>query len=217
MARAAAILDVDGTLVDANYQHALCWYRAFREHGVVLPVWRLHRHVGMGGDKFVPAVAGEEVESRIGDDVRDRWEELFDEMIDEVAAFEGAHELMRDLKDRGHSVVLASSSIEKHLDQFLDLLDARDVADGWTTKDDVEETKPEPDLVKAALEKAGTDDAVMIGDTPWDIEAARRAGIETICVITGGFSAQELREAGAAAVYESVEDLRHDLENTQLS
>ena len=183
----------------------------------MLPVWRLHRHVGMGGDKFVAAVAGEEVEERLGDALRDRWEELFDGLIEEVAALEGAHALLVELKRRGHAVVLASSSIQKHLDHFLELLDARQVADAWTTKDDVEASKPEPDLVRAALDKAGTEDAVMIGDTPWDIEAARRAGIETICVITGGFSEQELREAGAAAVYESVEDLRRDLENTQLS
>jgi HAD superfamily hydrolase (TIGR01549 family) len=183
----------------------------------VLPVWRLHRHVGMGGDKFVGAVAGEEVEERLGDELRDRWEELFDGLIEEVAALEGAHELLVELKRRGHAVVLASSSIQKHLDHFLGLLDAREAADAWTTKDEVEASKPEPDLVRAALDKAGTDDAVMIGDTPWDIEAARRAGIETICVITGGFSEQELREAGATAVYESVDDLRRDLENTQLS
>jgi HAD superfamily hydrolase (TIGR01549 family) len=213
----AAILDVDGTLVDANYQHALCWYRAFRDHGVLLPIWRLHRHIGMGGDKFVPAVAGDDAESNIGEAVRERWEELFDELIDEVAALEGAHELMRDLKERGHSVVLASSSIEKHLERFLDLMNARDVADGWTTKDDVEETKPEPDLVKAALAKAGTDDAVMVGDTPWDIEAAKRAGLETVCVITGGFSERELLDAGAAAVFESVDELRHRLDETPLS
>jgi HAD superfamily hydrolase (TIGR01549 family) len=213
----AAILDVDGTLVDANYQHALCWYRALREQEVTLPIWRLHRHVGMGGDNFVPAVAGQDVEERIGDAVRDRWEELFDEVIDEVAALDGAHELMRDLKERGHAVVLASSSIEKHLDHFLDLMDAREVADDWTTKDDVEQTKPEPDLVKAALAKAGTADAVMVGDTPWDIEAAKRAGLETVCVITGGFSEQELRDAGAIAVFESVEELRRRLDETPLS
>src|SRR3954470_23948961 len=111
----AALLDVDGTLVDANYQHALCWYRAFREHDVVLPVWRLHRHVGMGGDNFVPAVAGDAAEERIGGGGPDRGEQLFDELIDGVAALGGAHELMRDLKERGHRVVLASSSIEKHL------------------------------------------------------------------------------------------------------
>ena len=213
----AAVLDVDGTLVDANYQHALCWYRAFRKHDITLPIWKLHRHVGMGGDKFVEAVAGKDVDERIGDALRDEWERLFDEVIDEVAPLEGAHELMRALKGRGLSVVLASSAIEKHLDAYLDLLDAREVADGWTTKDDVEETKPEPDLVKAALEKAGTDDAVMVGDTPWDIEAAKRAGLETVCVITGGFSEQELRDAGAAGVYESVAELRRRLDETPLS
>jgi HAD superfamily hydrolase (TIGR01549 family) len=163
----------------------------------VLPVWRLHRHVGMGGDKYVAAVAGEEVEERLGDELRDRWEELFDELIVEVAPLEGAHDLVADLKERGRSVVLASASIERHLDHFLDLLDARELLDGWTTKDDVEATKPEPDLVQAALEKAGTDDATMLGDTPWDVEAARKAGLETVCLVTGGFSEQELREARA--------------------
>jgi HAD superfamily hydrolase (TIGR01549 family) len=183
----------------------------------VLPVWRLHRHVGMGGDKFVSAVAGDAVEEQLGDELRERWEKLFDELIDEVAPFEGARELMEDLKGRGHPVVLASSAIKKHLDHFLELLDAKDLADAWTTKDDVEASKPEPDLVSAALEKAGTEDAVMIGDTPWDVEAARRAGIETICVITGGFSEHELRDAGAAAVFESVAELREHLDETALS
>ena len=209
-----AILDVDGTLVDANYHQVLAWYRAFRKHGIVLPMWRLHRHVGIGGDKYVAAVAGEEVEERLGDELRDRWEELFDELIGEVAPLEGARDLIADLKERGRTVVLASSSIERHLDHYLDLLDARELLDGWTTKDDVEATKPEPDLVRAALEKAGTDDAFMVGDTPWDVEAARKAGLETICIITGGFSEQELREAGAAAVFESVEELRRRLDET---
>ena len=183
----------------------------------MLPVRRLHRHVGMGGDKFVAAVAGEEVEERYGDDLRDRWEELFDELIDEIAPFEGAHALVADLAAGGHTPVLASSAVEKHVDHYLDLLDLRDVAAGWTTNDDVEASKPEPDLVRAALDKAGTDDAVMIGDTPWDVAAARRAGLDTICVICGGFCEDELREAGCIAVYESVEALRLDLANTPLS
>ena len=178
----------------------------------MLPIWRLHRHVGMGGDKYVAAVAGEEVEERLGDALRDRWEELFDELIGEVAPLEGAHDLIADLKEHGRTVVLASSSIERHLDHFLDLLDVRDLLDGWTTKDDVEATKPEPDLVQAALEKAGTGDATMLGDTPWDVEAARKAGLETVCLVTGGFSEQELREAGAAAVFESVQELRKRLD-----
>jgi HAD superfamily hydrolase (TIGR01549 family) len=212
----AAILDVDGTLVDTNYHHALAWYRAFREHDVVLPVWRLHRHVGMGGDRFVAAVAGERVEEQLGDELRDRWETLFDELIGEVAPLAGARELIVDPKELGLTVVLASSSIERHLDRFLDLLDARELADSWTTKDDVEASKPEPDLVRAALDKAGTDEATMVGDTPWDVEAARKAGIETVCVLTGGFSEQELRDAGAVTVFDSIETLREHLAETQL-
>jgi HAD superfamily hydrolase (TIGR01549 family) len=215
---AAAILDVDGTLVDASYHQVLAWYRAFREHDVVLQLWRLHKHVGMGGDKYIAAVAGDEVEERSGDDVRDEWEKQFDRLIDEVAPFLGARELLADLKQRGHRIVLASSSIEKHTEHFVDLLDARDIADAWTTKDDVEATKPDPDLVRAALAKAETDDAVMIGDTPWDVEAARRAGLDTLGVLTGGaYSERELLEAGAVAVFESVDELRRRLDETPLS
>jgi HAD superfamily hydrolase (TIGR01549 family) len=212
----AAVLDVDGTLVDTNYQHALCWYRAFRTHGLTIPVWRLHRHVGMGGDKFVSAVAGDDVEERLGDELREEWERRFDELIGEVAALEGARDLIVELKERGLAVVLASSAIEKHLDHFLDLLDARDLADSWTTKDDVEQSKPEPDLVNAALAKAGTRDAAMLGDTPWDVEAARKAGLQTVCLMTGGFSEHELRDAGAVAVFESIADLRDALDETPL-
>jgi HAD superfamily hydrolase (TIGR01549 family) len=207
----AAVVDVDGTLVDTNYHHALAWYRAFREHDVTVPVWRLHRHVGMGGDKFVAAVAGDEVEERLGDDLRGRWEELFDDVIGEIVALPGARELLVALKDHGSTVVLASSSIERHLDAFLDLLGAREIVDGWTMKDDVEASKPDPDLVEAALAKAGERDAVMIGDTPWDVESARRAGIPAICLLTGGFGRDELREAGAASVYASADELRSEL------
>ena len=210
------MLDVDGTLVDTNYHHAMAWYRAFRRHGIQLPMWKLHRHVGMGGDKYVEALAGKDVDTRLGDELREEWEQLFDEMLGEIEPVAGARELIVDLKSRGHTVVLASSAVEKHIDAFLDKLDARELADSWTAKDDVENSKPDPDLVNAALEKAGSRDAVMVGDTPWDIEAARKAGLETVCVITGGFSEQELRDAGAAAVFESVDDLRQNLDETPL-
>ena len=112
--------------------------------------------------------------------------------------------------------MIASSSIREHLEQFLDKLDARDLADAWTMKDDVESSKPDPDLVEAALAKAGTRDAVMVGDTPWDVEAARKAGVETVSVVTGGFAAEELRGAGAAAVFESLDELRERLDETPL-
>jgi HAD superfamily hydrolase (TIGR01509 family) len=208
----AVLLDVDGTLIDTNYHHALAWYRAFRQHGIVLPVWRIHRHVGMGGDQLVPALVGEAVDEDKGDEIRDTRDAAYQQLIGEVEPLEGARELIVDLKHRGAAVVLASSAPQKELDHYLELLDARELADAWTTDDDVEATKPEPDLVRAGLEKAGTDDAVMIGDTPWDVEAAGKAGLETVTVITGGFSGDELRKAGAAAVYESVDELRRHLD-----
>jgi len=208
----AGILDVDGTLVDTNYHHALAWYRAFRRHDVTPPLWRIHRHIGMGGDQLVAAVAGEDVERQHGDGIRDAENELYMEMIDEVRPLEGARELIADLKERADRVILASSAKEHEVHHYLDLLDAQDLADGWTTSADVEATKPQPDLVRAALEKAGGSEGVLIGDTTWDCEAAGRAGIPSVAVLTGGFSAAELTEAGAAAVFESVEELRERLD-----
>jgi HAD superfamily hydrolase (TIGR01549 family) len=209
VARRAALLDVDGTLIDANYHHALAWYRAFKRHGIVVPLWRIHRHVGMGGDQLIPALVGDDVDD---DAISDARKEEYRKLIDEVSPLAGARGLIEDLKQRGVTVVLASSSPQDEIDHYLELLDARALADGWTTDDDVESTKPEPDLVRAALDKAGTNDAVMVGDTPWDIEAARKAGLETATVITGGFSEQELRDAGAAVVFESLDELRHHLD-----
>ena len=212
----AAILDIDGTLVDTNYHHAVAWYRAFRQHGIVLPVWRVHRHIGMGGDQVVAALAGQTTEEEQGDDIRAAEQELYGTLIEEVEPFEGARELIAELKDRGHRVVLASSAKEQEVEHYLDLLDARDLADGWTTAADVEATKPAPDLVRAAVEQAGGGDAVLIGDTTWDCEAAGRAGVPAIAVLTGGFAEQELVDAGAVAVFESIADLRGRLGETPL-
>jgi HAD superfamily hydrolase (TIGR01549 family) len=212
----AAILDVDGTLVDTNYQHAIAWYRAFRQHGFVLPIWKIHRAIGMGGDQLVGHLIGEEKADEVGDDIRAAEKPLYKAMIEECEPLEGARELIADLKDRDKTVILASSAKGDEVEHYLDLLDARELADDWTMSDDVEETKPAPDLVQAALEKAGTDDAIMVGDTTWDIEAAKRAGIQTIAVMTGGFSADELEEAGAAQVFESIEELRQRIGDTAL-
>jgi HAD superfamily hydrolase (TIGR01549 family) len=212
----AAILDIDGTLVDTNYQHAVAWYMAFRQHGVPIAVWRLHRHLGMGGDQLVSAVAGDDVEEELGDDIRTAEKALYLASIQTVSPFAEARPLIEDLKNQDRQVVLASSAKEQEVDHYLDLLDARDLADGWTTSADVENTKPSPDLVVAALEKLGTEDAVMVGDTPYDIEAAERAGVPTIAVLTGGFSVDELREAGAANVFETIGELRKRIAETPL-
>jgi HAD superfamily hydrolase (TIGR01549 family) len=213
----AAILDVDGTLVDTNYQHALAWYRAFRQHDIRLPIWRIHRQIGKGGDQLVVALCGEEVERELGEELRATEAPLYMAMIEEVEPLEGARELIVELKERGNAVVLASSAREREVDHYLDLLDAREIADGWTTSADVEATKPEPDLVLAAVEKAGGGAAVMVGDSTWDCEAAKNAGLETVAVLTGGFSEGELRDAGAAQVFTSIEELRSSLDRTALS
>jgi HAD superfamily hydrolase (TIGR01549 family) len=207
VARSAAILDIDGTLVDTNYQHAIAWYRAFRSQGLTLPVWRIHRHIGMGGDQLVPALAGTRFAEQHGDAVREAEKGLYAELIDEVAAMDGARDLIVAMRESERPVVLASSAKQDEVDHYIDLLDARQVIDAWTTSADVEATKPEPDLVHAALAKVDAQDGVMVGDTPWDVKAAGRAGLETLAVLTGGFSAAELREAGAAEVFESVREL----------
>jgi HAD superfamily hydrolase (TIGR01509 family) len=213
----AAILDIDGTLVDTNYQHALAWYYAFRQSDIILPVWKIHRSIGMGGDQLIPHLIGDEQAEEVADDVKAAEKALYLNMIEQVEPFDGAHEFIEDLKESGHTVVLASSAKADELDYYLDLLDARELADAWTSSADVEETKPEPDLVNAALEKAGTDDeAVMVGDTPWDVKAAKKAGIDTIAVMTGGFGADELDEAGAFAVFDSIAELRQKIADTPL-
>jgi HAD superfamily hydrolase (TIGR01509 family) len=213
----AAILDIDGTLVDTNFHHAIAWYRAFHQHEIVLPIWRIHRHIGMGGDQLVASLCDERTEEEQGDDIRAAEKVLYSELIGEVEPLAGARKLIEDLKERGQAVVLASSAKEDEVDHYLDLLDARELADDWTTSADVEATKPEPDLVQAAMEKAGDDDAVMVGDTTWDCEAAKRAGIQTVAVLTGGFSEAELRDAGAVAVFHSIQELRDSLGETPLA
>jgi HAD superfamily hydrolase (TIGR01509 family) len=213
-ARPSAILDVDGTLVDSNYQHAIAWYRAFRLHGVTIPVWRCHRAIGMGGDQLVPYLAGEGFDREQGDTVRLEEHTLYQQLIHEVQPFAGARGLIEDLKARGSKVVLASSAKAEDVAQYLDLLDARGLADGWTDSSSVQRTKPAPDLVKAALELVGGGPGIMIGDSTWDVEAAKKLKVPSICVRTGGFGADELREAGAEAVFESIEELRERLDDT---
>jgi HAD superfamily hydrolase (TIGR01509 family) len=214
----AALLDLDGTLVDTNYHHAIAWYRAFRDHGIVLPVWRLHRHIGMGGDQLVAAVAGEEAERRLGDEVRAGHGRHFRQLVGEVELMADARALVEALHDRGVAVVLASSASEQDLEHFRSMLDADDLLAGATSSADVENAKPEPDIICAALTKVpGVERSVLIGDSTWDCEAARRAGVASVALLTGGFSEQELREAGAVAVFASIGELLSHLDKTVLA
>ncbi|MGY1771886.1 HAD family hydrolase [Blastococcus sp. SYSU D00813] len=219
-ASAIAVLDVDGTLVDTNYQHALAWYRAFRSLGETFPIWRIHRLIGMGGDQLVAAIGGDELEERIGEQARERWVEEADPLMREVAVLPGARDLLLAVKERGHRLVLASSGKPHHVDLSLDLLDARDVADAWTSSEDVENTKPAPDLLQVALRKLGAPEdapSVLVGDSVWDVKAADNAGMPALVVRSGGFGDDELNDAGAVAIYDTPGDLAAKLADTPLA
>jgi len=209
-----AIFDVDGTLVDTNYQHALSWFRAFRRFDITLPLWQLHRGIGMGGDNFVAHVAGDEVEKAHGKELREAWSEEFDRFIDEVQPFAASRPLLQEVKDRGFKLVLASSGKKEHVERFLDLVGGRDLADAWTTSDDVKSSKPSPDLVSAALEKVDGGSGCMVGDSVWDCVAAGKLAVPTVGVLTGGFSREELKEAGAVRVFDSLGAMLDELDTT---
>lgn len=202
-----AILDVDGTLVDTNYHHALAWHRALRAHGQQVQMWKVHRHIGMGGDQILDALIGADAAAEQGDAIRAAEAEAYGELIGEVEPMAGARELLERLRGDDATVILASSAKQEEVDHYLDLLDARDLVNGWTTSADVERTKPHPDLVHAALEKAGEGSSVMVGDSVWDVKAAKAAEVPTLAVLTGGFSEAELRDAGASQVVESIDEL----------
>jgi HAD superfamily hydrolase (TIGR01549 family) len=208
----AVLLDVDGTLIDSNYQHALAWYRALRERGRTFALYELHRHIGMGGDQLVKSVAGEEFDAEHGEAAKEAQKLRFREIAGDLSPLDGAQDLIKELLDRGCDVVLASSGNAEDVGRSMELLEATDLK--HTTSDDVEQTKPEPDLIKAALELAdGDGDALLVGDSTWDCEAAQRAGVRTIGVLTGGFSEEELREAGAERVYRALREVIDDLDD----
>jgi beta-phosphoglucomutase-like phosphatase (HAD superfamily) len=166
------VLDIDGTLVDTNYQHAIAWHRALRAHDYAVQLWQIHRHIGMGGDQIVTALAGEEAERSDGDSIRAKEGEAYGELIGEVQAMDGATELLRELREDGAKAILASSAKADEVKHYLDLLDARELVEGWTTSADVERTKPDPDLVHSALEKAEVFES--IGELRKDRDALSR-------------------------------------------
>jgi HAD superfamily hydrolase (TIGR01549 family) len=211
--RHGAIVDIDGTLVDTSYLHTVAWARAFADHGVEVAHWRIHRHNGMGGDQLVGAVAGETVETDQGDAIRESESRRYAELIDEVRPLPGARDLLVRLAELGCRVVLASSAHQEEVERYVELLAANDLVESWTTSADVERTKPHPDLIATAAERLGGEHSlVMIGDTAWDVVAAKDAGVPSIGLLSGGFGAAELRDAGCAAVYSDAAELAAQLE-----
>jgi HAD superfamily hydrolase (TIGR01509 family) len=211
------LLDLDGTLVDSTFHHAITWQRAFAQHGLQMEAWRAHRAIGMGSDMLVPALAGQEWADEHGEAAAATEGALFAEMISNVVPLPGARAFLEALKARRHPMVIASSAKQHDLDVYLDLLGARELVDAWTISDDVERTKPEPDIIKAGLHKLGDPKGgVMIGDSVYDIEAAHAAGLPTIGLLTGGFGAAELRDAGAECVFENLIELLVRIDDTPL-
>jgi HAD superfamily hydrolase (TIGR01509 family) len=210
------LLDVDGTLVDSVYLHTIAWQRAFRRHALEVPAWLIHRHIGMGGDHLVEAVAGAVVERTLGDTIRDARRAYFGAVIDEVRPVDGATSFLQALGATGMRVSLATSAEPEELRRYRALLGSDDIVDVRIDASQVARTKPNPDLVAEALERIGGGPAVMVGDSTWDCISAERAGVPTIGVLTGGFSREELSHAGAAAVAGDLEEARRMLEDRHL-
>ena len=208
------VLDVDGTLVDSVYQHTIAWAAAFAAVDLEVPLWRAHRAIGIGGDRFVSEVAGEAAEAEHGDELRKLHDQRFGELLDGVRPLPGAAELLDELHRRGFKVVLASSGIPEHTERLLALVDGKRRADDVATSGDVESSKPAPDLVQVAIEGVGGTQGLAIGDAVWDIAAANAAGLPSIGLLSGGFGEAELLEAGAKAVFADPRALLDHLDET---
>jgi HAD superfamily hydrolase (TIGR01509 family) len=198
------VFDVDGTLVDSNYLHTLAWSRALQDGGDWAAMNVIHRLIGMGGDQLSEQLLGHP-----SDAAADRWRHHYEQLVDEVIVFPGAAQLIVALHEAGLRVVLASSSPAEQVEMMIDRLGVADVIDGATSADDAAVSKPAPDIFDAALEAGNVDRgrAFVVGDSIWDVQAARAAGLAMIGVESGGFSRHELTEEGAAFVYRHVEDL----------
>jgi HAD superfamily hydrolase (TIGR01509 family) len=219
MADAPAVLfDVDGTLVDSNYLHVYAWTRAFEEAGVAVESWRIHRSIGMDGDRLIQSLAGD-----AGEDSQQKADELHTRYLKEAApllrALPGARELLERVSSLGLQVVLASSASEEELSMSRSVLDCDDLISAATSSKDVETAKPDPAIVDIAMQKAGVDAdrAVYVGDAVWDIIACGRIGVPAIGLLSGGVSRDELEKAGAEAVFDNPRDLREHIDSSPIA
>ena len=216
----AILFDIDGTLVDSNDQHVLAWEEAFASVGASFDRQAIHDQIGKGTDMLVPALlpgANEALQEQLGDAHGKVFKARF---LETIAAFSGARELLVRVSDAGQKVVLASSASKPELDHYLDLLDARDLVSATTSADDVENTKPAPDIFATALEKLAplrADEVMVVGDTPYDIEAAGKCGIAAVGLRSGKFSDEALLGAGAVALYDDAANLLHGYASSPLA
>ena len=214
------LFDIDGTLCDTNFFHTIAWARALHDIGRDdVPMATIHSYIGMGSSQFVKAVVGVEADSPAGKGALDGHARHFEAFFPEIRRFDGARELLQAVTNLGTRVMLATSSDPEQLAVLRQAIDADDCVVGVTSADDVDAAKPEPDIFVAAMKKAELDPrrTMVVGDTVWDIEAARRAGLDCVAVLTGGTDSHTLREAGAAAVYDNPRALLDDLSASPLS
>jgi HAD superfamily hydrolase (TIGR01509 family) len=213
----AVLFDVDGTLVDSNDAHARAWVAAFAEHGITVDVEKTRRCIGMGGDKLMPEVSGLTEDSPVGAEIARRRKVIFaEQFLPQLKPFRDAQQLVAALKARGHTLVAASSAKREELHPLLAIAGAEALMDETTSSDDADNSKPDPDIVVAALQRAGAApaDAVMVGDTPYDVEAASRAGVAIVGLRCGGWGDADLK--GAIAIYDGPWDLLAHLERSPL-
>ena len=202
------VLDLDGTLVDSVYVHTLAWRAAFRDVGIEVPAHRLHRAIGLGGDRLVAHVSDDRVERAVGDTVRERHAHHLDARFHDITPTEGASDLLETLHERGLHLVVATSGDREMTDRLLGLVPgAHSFLEQTVSGSDAEESKPAGDLVAAALRAVGAASAVMLGDATWDAQSAAEAGLPCLGLLSGGITAAELTDAGCVAVYDSPADL----------
>jgi len=212
------LFDVDGTLVDSSYLHTIAWWQAFRQAGYDIPMASTHRAVGMGGDKLVAHLLPADRDASADEDLMAAHAAIFSTFWPSLRAFDGAKELLAQCSDSGLAVALASSARQRDLHALKSALDADPFIHAATSANDAKESKPEPDILVAALKAVHLDAAavVYVGDTVWDIEAAGKLGIDTIGVTCGGTSEAELLEAGAVEVYKNPRELLENLRDSAI-
>lgn len=214
----AVLFDIDGTLVDSNYLHVHAWARAFHDVGITAEVWRIHRSIGMDGSALVKTLSGD-ADDEVKEQLKDLHSRYYKELAPMLKVLPGGREILEQVASMGLQVVLATSAPDDELSILRDVLDRDNLVSEMTSSADVDTAKPQPDIIEVALKRAGVtaNRAVFIGDSVWDAEACRRAGVPSIGVLSGGVSRDELTAGGAQVVFEDARELVEHVDDTPIA